>query len=251
LAFVPKVVGFVALLRIFATPSLDVPPPHWTLLHEGLPVLWVLAVITMFLGNLMALAQSNIKRLLAYSSIAHAGYMLVGFTIGREGSAATDGNEALLFYIAVYGAMTVGVFAALVYLGRPERPIENIDDLAGLASTNPGVALLTAVCLFSLSGLPPTAGFLGKLNLFLAAWFQGTPSAHWLAAILALNAAIGAYYYLRIVAVMYLQPAPVDSHEVRWSEFPALVGMVLCVAVTLGLFFSPGWLWQVIERISA
>jgi len=248
LAFVPKIVGFVALLRIFATSS--VATSHWSLLEKGMPVLWVLAVLTMFVGNLLALAQTNIKRLLAYSSIAHAGYMLVGFTVGDNAAAATNGTEALLFYIAVYGAMTVGVFAAIVYLSRPGRPVENISDLAGISRTNPGVALLTAVFLFSLTGLPPTAGFFGKLNLFLAAWFQGTPSAHWLAGILALNAAIGAWYYLRIVAVMYLQPPADTTSEVRWSEFPALVSMVLCVAVTIGLFFSPGWLWKVIEQIS-
>jgi NADH-quinone oxidoreductase subunit N len=250
LAYVPKIVGFVALLRIFAAPAFNVPPPHWTLLHEGLPVLWVLAVVTMFVGNLMALAQTNIKRLLAYSSIAHAGYMLVGLTVGRENSAATDGVEALLFYLAVYGAMTVGVFASLVSLSRPGRPIENIDDLAGVARTNPGIALPTAIFLFSLTGLPPTAGFFGKLNLFLAAWSRGTPPARWLAAILAVNAAIGAWYYLRLIAVMYLQPPAAATEKTRWTELPALVGVVLCVMATVGLFIAPGLLWQVIEQIS-
>ena len=99
-------------------------------------------------------------------------------------------------------------------------------------------------------GPPPTAGFLGKLQLFLAAWMQGTPSAHWLAGILALNAAIGAWYYLRIVTVMFLQSPAGTVSKVRWDDFPALVGMVLCVAATIGLFFSPNWLWQVIEQIS-
>jgi NADH-quinone oxidoreductase subunit N len=247
LSFVPKVVGFVALLRILATPALDVP---WTLAGEGLPLFWLLSVATMFLGNLMALLQTNVKRLLAYSSIAHAGYMLIGLAVGRQGAGRFDGIEALLFYLAVYGAMTVGVFAVLVYLSRPGRSVETVDDLAGLGRSRPAAALLTAVFLFSLTGLPPTAGFFGKLNLVLAAWSQGTTASRWLAALLALNAAIGAWYYLRIIAVMYLQPRPAAAQDDRAVEIPALAGMVLCVLATVGLFFAPGWLWKVIERVS-
>ncbi len=254
LSFVPKIVGFVALLRIFAPPALDVIPgdqPVWSMSGEGMSLLWVLSVATMFLGNLMALLQTNLKRLLAYSSIAHAGYMLVGLTVGRSNSGLTDGVEALLFYLAVYGAMTVGLFAVLVSLSRPGRSIETIDDLAGLSQVHPAVALLAAVFLFSLTGLPPTAGFLGKLNLFLAAWSQGTSSSRWLAALLAVNAAIGAWYYLRIIATMYLQPRPASpARDDGAVEVPALAGMVLCVLVTVGLFFAPGWLWKVIEHIS-
>jgi len=250
LAFIPKVVGFVALLRLLADPVLSsvAKAPAWTLAERGLPLLWLLAVATMFLGNLAALVQTNLKRLLAYSSIAHAGYMLVGLTVGRQGSSAVDGLEALLFYLAVYGAMTVGFFAAIVSLSKPGRSIENIDDLAGLSRTHPAVAFLMMLFLFSLTGLPPTAGFLGKLNLFLAAWSMGTIASHWLAALLAVNAAIAAWYYLRIVAVMYLQPAaaPREGNV----EFPALVGMGLCVLATVGLFLVPDWLWKIIERVS-
>lgn len=254
LSFVPKIVGFVGLLRILWSPGVKdaLPePPIWTLASEGLPLLWILAVATMFLGNLMALVQTNIKRLLAYSSIAHAGYMLVGLTVGRQRNAAADGIEALLFYLAVYGAMTVGVFAALIFLSRPGRSVESIDDLAGLSRRRPVVALLLAIFLFSLTGLPPTAGFLGKLNLFLAAWSRGTIDSYWLAGLMGVNAAIGAWYYLRIVAVMYLQPEPAGTHESEGTEWPALVGMVLCVIATVGLFVSPEWLWNVIERVSA
>lgn len=252
LAFIPKVVGFVGLLRILWTPDVLSEQPVWTLASEGLPLLWILAAATMFLGNLMALVQTNIKRLLAYSSIAHAGYMLVGLTVGRQAAAAADGVEALLFYLAVYGAMTVGVFAALIYLSRPNRSIETIDDLAGLSRRRPVVALLMAIFLFSLTGLPPTAGFLGKLNLFLAAWSRGTTDSYWLAVLMAVNAAIGAWYYLKIVAVMYLQPQPATtSTEDVGSEWPALVGIILCVIVTVGLFVSPEWLWKVIERVTA
>jgi NADH-quinone oxidoreductase subunit N len=253
LSFVPKVVGFVALLRILATPALDALPaggPQWTLASEGMSLLWLLSAATMFLGNVMALLQTNIKRLLAYSSIAHAGYMLVGLTVGRRGTGPADGIEALLFYLAVYGAMTVGLFAVLVYLNRPGRRAETVDDLAGLGQHYPVVALLAAVFLFSLTGLPPTAGFFAKLNLFLAAWSQGTAASRWLALLLALNAAIGAWYYLRIVATMYLQPRSSSMQEDRTVEVPALAGMMLCVLATVGLFFAPGWLWIVIERVS-
>jgi NADH-quinone oxidoreductase subunit N len=176
--------------------------------------------------------------------------MLVGLTVGRESSAAADGVEALLFYLAVYGAMTVGVFAALVYLSRPNRSVERIDDLAGLARTNPGIALPLAIFLFSLTGLPPTAGFFGKLNLLLAAWSEGKPAGRWLAAILAVNAAIGAWYYLRLVAIMYLQPPTGGGEKMGWNQFPALVGMVLCAVATVGLFFVPGALWSAIEQVS-
>jgi NADH-quinone oxidoreductase subunit N len=254
LSFVPKIVGFVALLRILATPALEVMPSEglrWSLAGEGMSMLWLLSVATMFLGNLMALVQTNIKRLLAYSSIAHAGYMLVGLTVGRRGAGPADGIEALLFYLAVYGAMTVGFFSVLLYLGRPGRRVETVDDLAGLSQSHPAVALLAVIFLFSLTGLPPTAGFFAKLNLFLAAWSQGTTASRWLALLLALNAAIGAWYYLRIVATMYLQPRAAATKEESSVEIPVLAGMVLCVLATVGLFFAPDWLWKVVERVSA
>ena len=251
LSFVPKLAGFVGLLRVLAVPpatGLDL-QPAWTLIEAAEPMLWLLAVVTMFLGNVMALLQTNLKRLLAYSSVSHAGYMLVGLTVSGGPETAVNGADALLFYLAVYGAMTIGVFAVLSALSGPRHSVETLDDVSGLGLSHPVAALLMTVFLFSLTGLPPTAGFLGKLNLFLAAWSEGTTSARWLAAFLAVNAAIGAWYYLRIVAAMYLQPAvrPIE----RRVETPAFVGTVLCAAAVIGVFVAPEWLWKVIERISA
>lgn len=251
LSFIPKVAGFVALLRIINVPqvSATITEPMWSLAQRGAPILWWIAVLTMFLGNLLALLQGNLKRLLAYSSIAHAGYMLVGLTVGTRTGGTVNGTDALLFYLTVYGVMTIGVFAVIVALSRPARPVETIDDLAGLSQSHPAAALMMMVLLFSLTGLPPTGGFLGKFNLFMAAWSQGTSEGHWLAILLAANAAIGAWYYLRIVGVMYLHPAarPVEGR----AEAPALVGTIFCTVATVGLFFTPQWLWRVIERISA
>ena len=253
LAFVPKVAGFVALVRLLTTPALEATTaPLWTLATQAMPVLWTLAVITMLAGNVLALIQTDIRRLLAYSSVAHAGYMLVGLTVGDRAGAAVGGIEALLFYLAVYGAMTVGVFAVLVALSRGDRRVESVDDLAGLSQRHPVAALAMAVFLFSLTGLPPTAGFLGKLNLFLAAWSAGTEAGVWLAIVLAVSAAIGAWYYLRIIGVMYLRPSIHEEPAAgRAIEGPAYVGVVLCALATVGLFAAPGWLWQIVEKVTA
>lgn len=143
--------------------------------------------------------------------------------------------------------MTLGGFAAIVALQSGQRKIETFDDLAGISRTRPAVALVLAICLFSLTGLPPTAGFLGKLNLFLAAWGQGTESGQWLAIWLAVNAAIGAWYYLKLIGAMYFRD-PVRTND-EPTAAPATIAMALCTVATIGLFFMPGWLWSVIQRV--
>jgi NADH-quinone oxidoreductase subunit N len=252
LAFVPKVVGFAALLRL-AGPVLTGEAVAADLGRVGTQlgiVICGLAFLTMFAGNVLAVLQTDLKRLLAYSSIAHAGYMLIGLAVGDPTSAAVSGVEALAFYLAVYAAMTLGVFAIVSCLGGRERPAETISDLAGLSQTHPGTAFLLTVFLFSLTGLPPTAGFLGKLNLFWAAWSRGTFAAQLLAVLLAVNAAIAAWYYLRIVAAMYLEPSR-EAGEPRPIDRPAFIAAALCGIGTLALFFPPVWLWRLIERITA
>jgi NADH-quinone oxidoreductase subunit N len=209
--------------------------------------LWWLAVLTMFTGNLLALVQTDLRRLLAFSSVSHAGYMLVGLTVGYHTTASPNGLEALGFYLAVYSLMTLGTFAALAAAGRPDRKLETIDDLAGLARTRPGVAIMLAVCLFSLTGLPPTAGFLAKLNLFLAAWGQDSDSGRWLAGLLAVNAAIGAGYYLRLIATMTFRE-PVRT-EADAPEPAALVALTVCTVTVAALFFAPAWLWEAVQRL--
>jgi NADH-quinone oxidoreductase subunit N len=249
LAFLPKVVGFVALLRLFPA---DLPAALLGSTADDLRLwstwlFWLMSVASMFVGNVLALLQRDLKRLLAYSSIAHAGYMLTGLASGHRPS-AVHGVAALLFYLVAYGATIAGVFGLMVYLRRGRRPVETIDDLAGLSQTHPACAALMTILVFSLTGLPPTAGFMGKFNLLLSAWLQGTTTAYVLAAVLAVNAAIAAAYYLRIVTVMYLRP-PVESVETS-GRFPAVAGVALCAAATVAIFFFPRVLWDLVDQFA-
>jgi NADH-quinone oxidoreductase subunit N len=264
LAFVPKVAGFAALLRVlgFVLPA-DVKTTDIGLaLGTQVPILfWILAAVTMFLGNLLALLQDNLKRILAYSSVAHAGYMLIGlamapylrneaigFKTGASGSGVEGGVETMLFYLVAYGAMTVGAFGVLTYLSTPQRSVETLDDMAGLSRSHPGVALLMLVFLFSLIGIPFTAGFAGKFMLFFGAMGVGSAKHALLFRVLALigviNAAIGAWYYLKIVAVMYLRTSVKPLEKRR--AWPGLATLWICAVLTLGLGFNPGsdWLMQ-------
>jgi NADH-quinone oxidoreductase subunit N len=265
LAYVPKIVGFAALVRVlgFVLPG-DIAPR--VRIGEGLseqvPILfWFLAALTMFWGNLLALMQDNLKRLLAYSSIAHAGYMLITLATapylreqsgGAAGVGGADGVEALLYYLVAYGAMTLGAFAVLAYLSTAERPVETTDDLAGLSSSHPLVALLMAVFLFGLIGIPLTAGFTGKFLVFFGAMAVQTPDHAYLFWVLALlgvvNAAIGGWYYLRLIAVMYLRN-PLEPLTPR-RNLPGLATIVLCGVLTVGLSMPPAstWLLGVIRQ---
>jgi NADH-quinone oxidoreductase subunit N len=251
LAFVPKLAGFLALYRIVHFVGSDLHTSAESLQFWCEKIFWLMAVGSMILGNVLALLQRDLKRLLAYSSIAHAGYMLVGLAAGHERT-TVGGIAALLFYLIAYGATISGVFGMIVMLKRGGRSVETIDDLAGLSQTHPAAAAVLMLLLFSLTGLPPTGGFIGKLNLLLAAWSQQTTSAEILAIVLALNAAIAAAYYLRIVAVMYLRPAPDASTAplVTSRQLPAYFGIGLCVVVSVGLFFFPGPLWDVVSQFS-
>jgi NADH-quinone oxidoreductase subunit N len=239
LSVIPKVVGFVALIRLVPLTGVTPPPPTW-LPEESTRLLFtVLAAVTMFVGNLMALRQGDLYRLMAYSSIAHAGYMLIGLSVAESGD--VEGIDAILFYLVVYGLMTAGVFALLGAVG--ERLLRTAADLRGLNGQHPAVALLLAVCLFSLTGLPPTAGFWGKLNLFFAAWADATGPGRSLAVILAVNAAISAWYYLRLVALMFLEPSDAEARPggIVWSSW---IAGVICSMGTIALFIAPQWLWD-------
>lgn len=255
LAVVPKVVGFVALLRLLGFVLPGGMTPRNGLIGMGLsdhvPVLfWFLAAATMTLGNLLALLQDNVRRLLAYSSIAHAGYMLMALAAAPflRQSGGPDGVEALLYYLVAYGVMTIGAFAVLTYLESSGKRLETVDDLAGLSSSHPGVALAMAVFLFSLIGIPLTAGFTGKFLIFfgtMAVPFEAHATLYrTLALIGVLNAAIGGWYYLRIVAVMYLRQ-PLKPIETR-GALPALATLVACAVLTIGLSMPPAanWLLQ-------
>jgi NADH-quinone oxidoreductase subunit N len=241
LSFIPKVVGFAALLRLLPLISAKSSFDIWLPDDSAQLLFAVLAVASMFVGNLMALRQSSLFRLMAYSSIAHAGYMLIGLAVGDSGRVA--GSDAIWFYLAAYGLMTIGVFALLSAAGAG-IPLRNDTDLRGLHRTNPSVALLLAICLLSLTGLPPTVGFLAKLNLFLAAWSEATSLGRALAIIMALNAAISAWYYLRLVALVFLEPAadePPAPRNIVWSSW--IAGVVCSVGIII-LFLAPQWLWD-------
>lgn len=270
LAFVPKVAGFVALFRIlgFVLPRHTTVFPNVmpTVFGSQMPILfWILAAVTMSLGNILALLQTNLKRLLAYSSVAHAGYMLIGVAVAynlgwpatpREAQPQGDllaalppGVQAVLFYLVAYGAMTIGAFCVLVYLSTPERPVEVEDDLAGLGTSHPGIALVMALFLFSLIGMPLTAGFAGKFWLFLNALAVDGDRAlqfRWLAAVGAINAAIGGWYYLRILAKMYLHSSVRPLPAPKLS--PVLMAMLLCAGLTLFLGIYPQPFISLLDR---
>jgi NADH-quinone oxidoreductase subunit N len=246
LSFIPKVVGFVALVRLIPLTGSTGSPGLWLPDASARTLLAILATVTMFLGNLMALRQKNLQRLLAYSSVAHAGYMLVGLAAGNVG--AIGGTSAVLFYLATYGLMTVGVFALLRGTDNGDHPVVNRDDLRGLSRVQPLNSLLISACLLSLIGLPPTAGFLGKLNLFLAAWTEGTRMGHALAIMLMINAAIAAWYYLRLVALMYLDAEPGAEVRRNKKELVSWFAGVFCTVATVVIFFSPQWLWDAVAR---
>ncbi|MBY0525804.1 MAG: NADH-quinone oxidoreductase subunit N [Gemmataceae bacterium] len=260
LAFMPKAAGFVALLLVLGYTWIG-GPVRGLALGPQVPILFlILAALTMCVGNVLAILQDNVKRMLAYSSVAHAGYMLIGLAVAPDlsystGKPITGGAEAVLFYLVAYSAMTLGAFAVITLLSTPERPVETVDDLAGLSSSHPGVAILMALFLFSLIGIPLTAGFAGKFLIFFGALaipadqVQLSEHALWfwrLALIGAVNAAIGAWYYLRIVSAMYLRTPikPIEQHP----SWPGVTAMLICAAVTLGLGVYP---WPMVKAARA
>ena len=246
LAWVPKGVGFLAILRVLTGVFAGTTPDGF--LKNAAFLAWIIAAVTMTLGNTVALSQNNLKRLFAYSSIAHAGYLMIGVSVAfRNGTRTTGlalGSEALLYYLAAYAFMTLGVFAVIIALNTGKRAVENVDDLSGLKQTNPWLALSMAICLFSLAGIPPLAGFFGKFELFAAAFSASRDDDAAMFRILALvgaiNSAIGAYYYLRIVVVMYLK-RPVGPAIDAKPAWPTTLAVAACAIATvlLGLFANP------------
>jgi len=237
LAAVPKLAAAMVLVRLlwWATPGLE---------DLGWRVVLVLSLVTMTLGNTLALWQTHLRRLLAYSSVAHAGYMLVGlagaFALRQAGAEAQGAVAALLFYALVYALATAGIFAVLGAWSQERRRVETLDDLAGLSRSQPALAAALAVLLFSLAGIPPLAGFWGKFGLFSAALQvvrQGAPEVgNWflvLAVLGVLNAAAAAAYYLRMIGAMYFQEpapgaAPVEpSGGGTWAAWGAVALVVL------------------------
>lgn len=257
LSWIPKVVGFVAMVRVLSAVFGGGGP----VTDKAMQLCWVIAVATMVLGNTVALLQDDLKRLLAYSSIAHAGYLMIGVTAGffDAPNAATSylGAQGVLFYLAAYGLMTLGVFGAILLLSTPERPVERVSDLSGLVVSHPWAAFGLALCLFSLAGVPPLAGFWGKFIIFgsaLSAGYHATDPANaglltLLAVLGGVNAAIGAYYYLRIVVTMYLR-APEGEPIGALPNNPTCWAVAACAGLSLLVGVLPGPLYEA-SRASA
>ncbi|MGB3036714.1 MAG: NADH-quinone oxidoreductase subunit NuoN, partial [Methyloceanibacter sp.] len=191
---------------------------------EWQQIVTFLAIASMALGSFAAIGQRNIKRLMAYSSIGHMGYALVGLAAGTA-----EGVQGVIVYLAIYLAMTLGTFACILAMRRHGRMVEDIDQLAGLSNTSPMMAFLLAMLLFSLAGIPPLAGFFAKFYVFLAAINAGLYA---LAVIGVLLSVVGAYYYLRIVKIMYFD-APVE----RFEPMPGLLAAVLGASGLFILFY--------------
>jgi NADH-quinone oxidoreductase subunit N len=231
LAFAPKTAGMVAIISTLNLIGFDYGTTHG---RAVLAVLIVMAVVTMTVGNVMALLQRNLKRILAYSSIAHSGYMLVGLIAVKDAVHEGDGISATIFYLTAYVLMNLGAFAVLIYLQGKTDAAEDLDDIAGIAKAHPFAALMFALCLFSLIGMPLTIGFLGKFYIIQQALAAGHTT---LAVIVVLNAAIAAAYYLRIVTAMYLREA-LFPFTVR-NVLPIKLSAALCTLAVVALFLFP------------
>ncbi len=227
----PKAAAFALLLRIYAT------VPAAT--HFWFWAFWVLAVLTMFAGNLGALLQTNVKRMLAYSSIAHAGYILVAFAAvtslaGNPDGGAAPAYAAVLFYLVSYALVKLGAFTIVSELGGLGEKHLSLDDYAGLGQRQPVAAAVLSLFLLSLLGLPVTAGFFGKFYIFKAA-----VNSHliWLAVLMAINSIIGSYYYLRLIVVMYMREPSAESTPAI-AVFPLTVNLVLTITALGTVYFG-------------
>lgn len=248
LGFVPKLAGFIAIFKLITLTG------HWhTVVTPLYWLLWIVAVASMSVGNMLALRQTNIKRLLAYSGIAHAGYMLVGVIAGPFAGEAGygvmgSGTAAVLYYVVIYGIANLAAFAVLGLLRVRDGACETLGHVAGLLRRHPGLAWLLVLAIFTLMGLPPTPGFWGKLSLFgsaLAAAQTAPLAAHdtsliVLVIIALLNSALAAAYYLRVIAAILLYENPDPCHAAG-PEAPH-IGTLLCGFLLLILMFYPSGL---------
>ena len=216
-AAAPKVAAMALFIRAMVGPFASVT-------HDWQQVISFISILSMVLGAFAAIGQHNIKRLMAYSSIGHMGYALVGLASGTQA-----GVQGVIIYLLVYMAMTLGTFACILAMRRGETMVEDIDDLAGLSRTNPMMAFMLAMLLFSLAGIPPLAGFFAKFYVFLAAIESGL---YVLSVIGVLASVVGAYYYLRIVKIMYF-----DEPAGGFAPMPTELKAVLGVSGVFILFF--------------
>jgi len=222
----PKAAAFAVFLRIFGSAFVTVDGDWW-------PLIWVSALLSMTIGNFAALLQSNVKRLLAYSSIAHAGYVLVALTAHSD-----TGTAAAMFYLAAYALMNIGAFAVVGHLSGKGEQYQTVDDFAGLAQKQPLTAAMLSIFLLSMIGVPLTGGFFGKFYIFKAAL-----ESHmvWLAVLGLLNSAVAAYYYLRILVMMYMHEPSDAVSQVEPLSVGLRAALILPALGTLVLGIIPGW----------
>lgn len=217
-AVAPKIAAIALFVRVLMG-------PFGVMIGDWQQVVIVLSIASMALGAFAAIRQTNIKRLMAYSSIGHVGYALIGLAAGTEA-----GVRGVLVYMAIYLVMNVGTFCCILAMRRTGRMVEGIDDLAGLARTHPLVAMAMAAMMFSMAGIPPLAGFFGKFYIFVAAIDAGLIT---LAVIGVLTSVVGAFYYLRIIKIMYFEE-PVDAFD---GKLPGEVRTILVAATLFVMFF--------------
>jgi NADH-quinone oxidoreductase subunit N len=227
----PKAAGFGALMKVFMTAF---PEVH----DEWQTLFWIMAALTMTVGNISALVQSNVKRMLAFSSISHAGYLAMGVLVLDSNSVG-----AILFYLAVYSAMNLGAFAIIAVAEREEQGV-TFEDYRGLASRHPWFSAAIALFLISLAGFPPTAGFVAKYGLFSVVIAKGYI---WLVIIAVLNTLVSVYYYLRLVVNMYMRE---EEEVLRPVTGIMVVGLiVLLVAAVLLFGIAPGFLLDITTTV--
>ena len=208
-----KAGGFAALLRVFVTAFPEI-ASYWA------PIAMWIAALTMAWGNVAAIAQTNIKRMLAFSSIAHAGYILVALPAAAKSSVAPEAIRAALFYLVSYAITNLGAWAVVLSLERAEAKGLEIEDYAGLGAHKPGLALAMAIFMLSLTGMPPTVGFIGKFYIFRAAI---DAEMVWLALVGVVTSLISAYYYLRVVVVMYMRSGEPQTRAGTWLKAAVLL----------------------------
>jgi NADH-quinone oxidoreductase subunit N len=215
-----KAAAFAAFTRVFLS-AFEPLKAHWG------PVLWMVAAATMIVGTVVGVAQSNVKRMLAYSSIAHGGYLLVALLAGND-----VGKGAVLFYLLAYAVTNLGAFGVIALLDTVDRPNDRVRDFAGLWNDHPMLALLMTIFLLSLGGFPPTAGFIAKWYVFSAAVKAGYA---WLAVLGVLTSVIAVFFYLRIIVMMYMTPA---DRPLRFPAVPRIAGFALVVSAVLVFYLG-------------
>jgi NADH-quinone oxidoreductase subunit N len=226
LSVVPKGAALVVLFRFVDASNLLGVSERW-FLAAG-----IIAVLSQFIGNIVAIAQRDIKRMLAYSGIAHMGYVMLAIIVCGE-----EGGSAMLVYLAAYTLMNMGAFAAVSRFSEREDETHSIDAMAGQGWSRPVIALALTVCLFSLAGIPPLVGFTGKFLVFRAAVNEGFI---WLAVLGVINSLISAFYYLRVVYVLYMQPLPGRAPAFPASIITTATASVAAFSVLMaGLFPVP------------